>query len=192
MSCFYLFHCTFIHFFAFMFLQGYQKWHYVPILHWSSIDVHPNVSVSFFKSNIDILFWRWFFFWTSFGNQFFFDHLIFWSSSQALKKFGYHLNKIFNLCLENFQLPPIKFQLSNWCELISTIDLTIEKNWSPFEKKLVVFQKKFGRHLKFFWLFDRQWLNLHHWSNDQIWATFFFYNHYWTLTIKCHFGYHKV
>jgi len=86
MSCFYLFHCTFIHFFAFMFLQGYQKWHYVPILHWSSIDIHPNVSVSFFKSNIGILFWWWFFFWTSFGNQFFFDHFMFWSSSQAFEK----------------------------------------------------------------------------------------------------------
>lgn len=37
-----------------------------------------------------------------------FDHQV-----KHLKKIGHRLNKNFNLCLENFQLPPIKFQLSN-------------------------------------------------------------------------------
>ncbi len=112
----------------------------------------------------------------------FFYHLIFDHQVEHLKKFGHHLNKNFNLCFKKFQSPPIKFQLSNWCELISTIDPTIEKIWSSFEKKI-------GCHLKcFVCLIDNGSIS----TIDPTTKFEPLFGHYWTLTIKCHFGYRKV
>jgi hypothetical protein len=107
----------------------------------------------------------------------FFDHQV-----EHLKKISHHLNKIFNLCLEKFQSPSIKFQLSNWCELIFTIDPTIEKNWLSFEKNLFITWNCFGC------LIDNGSIS----TIDPTTKFEPLFGHYWTLTIKCHFGYHKV